>query len=1098
MYRYWEIIVKPILWMIYPKDIVEIGSESGKNTENLLGYCRENNARLHSIDPVPAFDVEKFEGKNGAHFNFFRSLSLNALPLIDRFDLVFIDGDHNWYTVYNELKFIERRCKENKQDYPLVFLHDIGWPYARRDLYYNPDTIPEAFRKPYKKKGMMIGIPDLLEKGGLNPDMYNSIYENDFQNGVLTAVEDFLKDTRYDFNFLQIPGLYGFGILIPSTMALKYPELVSFLKQFELEPGLKKHIENIEEDRIEKQTLINKRTRALESLKKQRSEELESLEKMKNDALAKLENKMNDQVEARKLTQSLNKQLEKINRHLKRDIKGLQENRKVLSKHIDMLSSWLEKFDFGIVELFKSKRWKMANRIGEVARRVRFMPRVPTVENFLNEGLQNYKNWEKKNPLINKIEKKNPLQETPAPGITRLEPKNSIIFSGPPKKLPSVDIVVCVHNALQDVRQCLESVIRNATIEFNLIIVNDGSGKETGDFLEDFQNKNTVCRLITNIDPHGYTVAANQGLKASMADYVILLNSDTIVPGYWIERLIECGETDPAIGIIGPFSNAASWQSLPALWNEKGDWAVNQLPQGLDVEGMAKIVARCSQKKYPRVPFINGFCFAVKRSVINKIGYLDEQTFPKGYGEENDYCLRASEAGFVLSIADDAYVYHAKSKSYSHERRLVLASKGGKALKKKYPDKSISALTTILKKDPVLGQMRRRIEYYYDHPGDISTLLANSSFKVLFFLPVSGGGGGAHSVVQEAFGMRRLGVKAQVAVRKLHMSDYIRNYSSLLEQDGDLFFPYVGESDLIAHAVNFNVVIGTIFFSTQIIKNIVKANPSVMPAYYVQDYEPLFFDKNSENWKIAYDSYALISGMVLMAKTKWLCDIVFEKHNQRVEKVVPSIDEKVYYPLFNRALNPQFITISAMVRPSSPRRSPGMTLAVLKKIQSEFKDKVEINIFGCTDEDPGFVELDRNFHYNNQGILTREKVADLLRQSDIFIDLSTYQAFGRTGLEAMACGCTVVLPQKGGVHEYAVHNENALIVDTKIKKDCYEALKMLVQDQELRNRLKKTALIKASEYSIHRASISEISMLLHKWQAYECEGQSAPVENGKK
>jgi GT2 family glycosyltransferase len=170
--------------------------------------------------------------------------------------------------------------------------------------------------------------------------------------------------------------------------------------------------------------------------------------------------------------------------------------------------------------------------------------------------------------------------------------------------------------------------------------------------------------------------AANQGLRATTAEYVVLLNSDTIVTQGWLQRLLECGESDPRIGIIGPLSNAASWQSVPLL-QAGGDWATNPLPDGYSVDDVAEVVSSSSRKVFPRVPFINGFCFVVKRSLMDTIGYLDEEMFPEGYGEENDYCLRAADAGFELAVADHAYVFHAKSRSYSHERRHLLRKPGG-------------------------------------------------------------------------------------------------------------------------------------------------------------------------------------------------------------------------------------------------------------------------------------------------------------------------------------------------------------------------------------------------------------------------------------
>src|SRR5439155_635 len=133
------------------------------------------------------------------------------------------------------------------------------------------------------------------------------------------------------------------------------------------------------------------------------------------------------------------------------------------------------------------------------------------------------------------------------------------------------------------------------------------------------------------------------------------------------------GSRNPEIGIIGPLSNAASWQSVPSVRAED-DWAINNPPSGTTPQEMADIVARAAVGAR-EMPFLNGFCYMIRRAVINRIGLFDELTFGAGYGEENDYSIRARQAGYKLVVATDAYVYHAHSKSYSYERRHILAKK---------------------------------------------------------------------------------------------------------------------------------------------------------------------------------------------------------------------------------------------------------------------------------------------------------------------------------------------------------------------------------------------------------------------------------------
>src|SRR5207253_1779598 len=91
-------------------------------------------------------------------------------------------------------------------------------------------------------------------------------------------------------------------------------------------------------------------------------------------------------------------------------------------------------------------------------------------------------------------------------------------------------------------------------------------------------------------------------------------------------------------------------------------------------------------------------------------------------------------------------------------------------------------------------------------------------------------------------------------------------------------------------------------------------------AYYVQDYEPLFYASGSDRWTTARNSYTLIPDAVLFAKTKWLQNIVYANHGIRVAKVAPSIDHEIFYPDISRKSAP--LSITAMVRPQTPRRAP--------------------------------------------------------------------------------------------------------------------------------------------------------------------------------
>lgn len=273
----------------------------------------------------------------------------------------------------------------------------------------------------------------------------------------------------------------------------------------------------------------------------------------------------------------------------------------------------------------------------------------------------------------------------------------------------SVEVVVCVHNSPDDVQKCLSSVAKGLGERRNLTIVDDGSDAPTAKVCSDVatQNPNTT-RLIRRPTGSGFCRAANAGLRETTADFVVILNSDTIVAGDWMDRLVNCAEQKPEIGVVGPLSNAASWQSIPETLAADGSLAVNAIPDDPRIiEQIHEACAALSEDyDFPVTELVNGFCFGVKRSVIDAIGVFDEELFPNGYGEENDYCFRATDVGFVCSIAIDTFVFHAKAKSYGDERRKRLSAAGTKALISRYGQTRIRRAIRNMQRDPALTAIR--------------------------------------------------------------------------------------------------------------------------------------------------------------------------------------------------------------------------------------------------------------------------------------------------------------------------------------------------------------------------------------------------------
>jgi methyltransferase family protein len=201
-----EILI-PILDAAQVRSIVEIGTYEGDLTRVLLDWAAGSDARVTAVEPDPPARLLRLVLER-PELELVRELSHAALRQIELPDAVVIDGDHNYYTVTQELRLIDERSGGNL---PLLVLHDVGWPHARRDAYYEPDQIPQEDRQPMVQgAGLVPGEPGVVT-GGL-PYRWAAEREGGPRNGVLTAVEDFVE-ARDGLRLAVVPAFFGLGVV---------------------------------------------------------------------------------------------------------------------------------------------------------------------------------------------------------------------------------------------------------------------------------------------------------------------------------------------------------------------------------------------------------------------------------------------------------------------------------------------------------------------------------------------------------------------------------------------------------------------------------------------------------------------------------------------------------------------------------------------------------------------------------------------------------------------------------------------------------------------------------------------------------------------
>ena len=223
------------------------------------------------------------------------------------------------------------------------------------------------------------------------------------------------------------------------------------------------------------------------------------------------------------------------------------------------------------------------------------------------------------------------------------------------------DIVVPVYNALTQTKRCIESILKYSTLDFRLILVNDGSDEATSTYLHQIAAKDLRIVLLENKQNLGFLGTANRGLSYGLEDnpeLKIILNSDTLVTPGWLEAFRDCFHSDPLIGIASPLSNNAVNLSV-------------EIPEGQSFLQFAETLRTHVKPSYPDIATTIGFCMGFRTSVFSSIGFFDE-VFAPGYAEDSDYHFKVLCDGKRAVLVDNCFIYHESHASFSERTEELI------------------------------------------------------------------------------------------------------------------------------------------------------------------------------------------------------------------------------------------------------------------------------------------------------------------------------------------------------------------------------------------------------------------------------------------
>lgn len=294
-------------------------------------------------------------------------------------------------------------------------------------------------------------------------------------------------------------------------------------------------------------------------------------------------------------------------------------------------------------------------------------------------------------PLINTVPPQTAFDVKKMPRVSNAE------------KPKTVTVIIPVYSGSVETQECIESVLSSTNqTSVRIVIINDLSPSEIlNDYLDNLEARHLPdVQIFSRTKNGGFSQAVNRGMLLASDTDVILLNSDTIVHNDWVDRLHAVAYQEPEIATVTPFTNNGEICSVPYLC-VSSDIPTKSLAAEIDV-----VASNENHGKLVELPVAVGFCMFMKRSCINDIGFFDSATWGRGYGEEVDFCLKATAHGWKHVLAADTFVVHRGGVSFGKEK-LKRVRENGKIISEKYPFYN-PLIQRFLRHDPP-ASLRRKI-----------------------------------------------------------------------------------------------------------------------------------------------------------------------------------------------------------------------------------------------------------------------------------------------------------------------------------------------------------------------------------------------------
>ncbi|GBF33467.1 glycosyl transferase family 2 [Desulfocucumis palustris] len=212
-------------------------------------------------------------------------------------------------------------------------------------------------------------------------------------------------------------------------------------------------------------------------------------------------------------------------------------------------------------------------------------------------------------------------------------------------------IIILTYNELYYTRKCIESIRIYTGVPYELVLVDNGSGDGTAEFLSSLQG----AKVILNSSNLGFAAGCNQGLAAAAGENILLLNNDTVVTPNWLGNMLGCLDSRNDIGLVGPCSNyVGSGNQVEVSYGSIREMI--EFARRFNLPDPSKWRQHSSY-------WLSGFCLLGKKWLFDLVGPFD-QRFKTGSWEDVDYSVRVTAAGYKLFVAGDVFIHHYGNRSF--------------------------------------------------------------------------------------------------------------------------------------------------------------------------------------------------------------------------------------------------------------------------------------------------------------------------------------------------------------------------------------------------------------------------------------------------